>query len=360
MAKNFSRLPPLPALRDFIYMYNIRAKKLLSQNFLMDMNLTRKIVRKAEIAKNDFVIEVGPGPGGITRALLETDCQRLDVIEVDQRFLPALRLLGEISDERLHIHHGDILKMNIKDLWTKANVSRVDWLTAPPALHIIGNLPFNIATPLIIKFLREMHHRSGPWYFGRVPLTLTFQMEVARRLIGLIDSDDCSRISIMSNFITEPKLLFKIPGCCFVPKPKVDVGVVKFIPRKEPLIECDFDLVEKLCRHVFIYRRKYCIKTLYPKEISDELAHELLSRCRISPKQASFQLGVEQFADLCLVYEEQCKRLPGLFLYDYTKPDRTVESLSNLPNAIPPKYPFSISIPSCGVSLFDSGAVFHE
>uniref|UniRef100_A0A0M3HP76 rRNA adenine N(6)-methyltransferase n=1 Tax=Ascaris lumbricoides TaxID=6252 RepID=A0A0M3HP76_ASCLU len=91
MAKSFSRLPPLPALRDFIHMYKLNAKRILSQNFLMDMNLTRKIVRAAGIEEGDRVVEIGPGPGGITRAILEAGCERLDVIEIDKRFIPPLQ-----------------------------------------------------------------------------------------------------------------------------------------------------------------------------------------------------------------------------------------------------------------------------
>ncbi|EJD73987.1 hypothetical protein, variant [Loa loa] len=162
-----------------------------------------------------------------------------------------------------------------------------------------------------LKFLREMLYRQGPWSFGRIPLLLTFQMEVAERLCSPVDSPFRARISIMSAFVTEPKLLFQIPGRCFVPSPKVNVGVVRFIPRQDPLIKTSFEVVEKVCRRVFNYRQKYVVKgirSLYPEELAKNLADDLLRRCRIDPTTTAICLGVEQFADICYVYEEHCRK----------------------------------------------------
>ncbi|KAK6731011.1 hypothetical protein RB195_007463 [Necator americanus] len=420
MATSFSRLPPLPPLRDFIHMYRLRAKKVLSQNYLMDMNLTRKIVRSAGVQPGDWVCEVGPGPGGITRAILESSCDRLDVVEIDKRFIPPLEHLAEAAEDRLHIHHGDVLKTNIGEFWSKEVGNRCrEWNDNPPPMHIIGNLPFNIASPLIIKLLKDMSYRSNVWRFGRVPLTLTFQMEVAKRICSPIDDDARSRLSIMAQYLTEPKLLFTIPGTCFVPPPEVNVGVVRFLPRAQPLINVPFEVVEKLCRQVFHYRQKYIIKglkTLYPKElyilrlasevefwvmctnsfvdmkgyfitlrffcwlgrsaaetaqdinaiwaeesttestIADEMAHQLLKACRVNPKASSVQLGVEEFADLASGYEKQCQEMPGLFPYDYIKPKRTVEILAKTANALPPTNPFLVEkMPGEGIRLTEAG-----
>ncbi|EYB90211.1 hypothetical protein Y032_0222g2614 [Ancylostoma ceylanicum] len=364
MATNFSRLPPLPPLRDFIHMYRLRAKKILSQNYLMDMNLTRKvhslqIVRGAGVEPGDWVCEVGPGPGGITRAILETGCDRLDVVEIDQRFIPPLEHLAEAAEDRLHIHHADVLKTNIGDLWGKEGAGRsVEWSDEPPPMHIIGNLPFNIASPLIIKLLKDMSYRRDAWRFGRVPLTLTFQMEVAKRICSPIDDDARARISIMAQYLTEPKILFRIPGSCFVPRPEVDVGVVRFVPRIQPLISAPFEVVEKLCRQVFHYRQKHMIKglkTLYPKEIADEMAHQLLKDCRVNPKAPSVQLGIEEFADLAAGYEKQCRDMPGLFPYDYIKPNRTVALLAKTAEALPPTNPFKVEkMPEEGIRLAEA------
>uniref|UniRef100_A0A1I7VAQ7 rRNA adenine N(6)-methyltransferase n=2 Tax=Loa loa TaxID=7209 RepID=A0A1I7VAQ7_LOALO len=358
MATNFSRLPPLPSLKNFLYAYRLQAKKILSQNYLMDMNLTRKIVRQAVVKEGDYVIEIGPGPGSITRAILETNCRRLDVIEIDHRFIPPLEVLKEASEERMFIHRADILKTNIEQIWSQAGLERVAWEEDRlPMAHIIGNLPFNIASPLIIKFLREMLYRQGPWSFGRIPLLLTFQMEVAERLCSPVDSPFRARISIMSAFVTEPKLLFQIPGRCFVPSPKVNVGVVRFIPRQDPLIKTSFEVVEKVCRRVFNYRQKYVVKgirSLYPEELAKNLADDLLRRCRIDPTTTAICLGVEQFADICYVYEEHCRKYPGVFLYEHSNQGRTLEELARLPNAIPPPNPFAKDFPSEGVKLSDA------
>ncbi|KAF8368279.1 tfbm-1 [Pristionchus pacificus] len=354
------RLPPLPALRDFIHLYKLRAKKILSQNFLMDMNITRKIVRAAGVRDGDWVCEVGPGPGGITRGILEAGASRVDVIEIDHRFIPALQHLSEAAEGRLHIHRADVLKTCVGEVWRENGFpSASHWLDdrAPPA-HVIGNLPFNIASPLIIKYLREMSNRAGPWTCGRVPLTLTFQLEVARRLCSPIDNESRSRISIMAQMYTDPRLVFVIPGACFVPPPKVDVGVVRFVPRAVPAASSPFEVVEKLVRQVFHYRQKYVLKglkTLYPEEIAEDRAHELLREVRVSPSTTSIRLGVEEYAAMAAVYERQCREVPGLFLYDYTKKKITLDSLASLPNAVPAPYAYAHCsiMPSEGMRLRD-------
>ncbi|MFH4981468.1 hypothetical protein AB6A40_008177 [Gnathostoma spinigerum] len=308
------------------------------------------------------VVEVGPGPGGITRAILEKNCRRLDVIEIDKRFFPALYHLAEASEGRLHVHHGDALNFEIDSVWTTAEVPSASWYDDPPSHHIIGNLPFNIATPLVIRYLRDMSYRRGPWKFGRVPLTLTFQLEVAERICSVVDSVFRSRISVISQYVSEPKIVFTIPRSCFVPKPDVDVGVVKFIPRVEPLIKCCFELVEKVAREIFHYRQKYIIKgimTFYPSSMAREMAHELLSRCRINPTTVSFKLGIEEYADICYAYEEQCLKIPGLYLYNYRQP-KQLKELECLPNALPPLYKFDTAIPPSGLTLNDANILFNK
>ncbi|CAB3407024.1 unnamed protein product [Caenorhabditis bovis] len=303
-----SRLPSLPALRDFIHMYRLQAKKILSQNYLMDMNITRKIVRNARVEPNDYVVEIGPGPGGITRAILEAGVSRLDVVEIDDRFIPPLEHVAEASNSRMFIHQADALKTDISEFYTP---SATLWHDECPPIHVIGNLPFNIASPLIIKYLRDMSYRRSIWKYGRVPLTLTFQLEVAKRICSPIASDARSS---------------------FVPRPLVDVGVVRFEPRKTPLINVPFEVVEKVCRHVFHYRQKHVnkgLKTLYPKELANELTDELLRKTRIDPTTTSIRLGIEQFSDLSDAYFEQCRRIAGLFAYDYTKPHRKLEMLDD-------------------------------
>ncbi|PVD23825.1 hypothetical protein C0Q70_17099 [Pomacea canaliculata] len=152
------RLPPLPSMQDLIRLYQLRARKQLSQNFLLDMNLTRKIVKSAGKLDGGFVCEVGPGPGGITRSLLNTGAHHVAVVEKDRRFLPSLQLLSEAAQGRLSIHSGDILSFNMENIIPE-NLA-VPWDSAPPNIHIIGNLPFSVSTPLIIMWLAAMSNQT--------------------------------------------------------------------------------------------------------------------------------------------------------------------------------------------------------
>ncbi|GMS99031.1 hypothetical protein PENTCL1PPCAC_21206, partial [Pristionchus entomophagus] len=135
------------------------------------------------------------------------------------------------------------------------------------------------------------------------------QLEVARRLCSPIDNEARSRISIMAQMYAEPQVVFVIPGSCFVPPPKVDVGVVRFVPRASPIATSPFGVVEKLVRQVFHYRQKHVLKglmTLYPDEMAKERAHEILREVRVSPSTTSIRLGVEEYAAMAQVYERQC------------------------------------------------------
>ncbi|CAD5205582.1 unnamed protein product [Bursaphelenchus okinawaensis] len=337
-----SKLPPLPALRDFIHMYQLKATKVLSQNYIMDMNINRKVVRSSGLKPNGYALEIGPGPGGITRAILEKNPQRFDVVEIDNQFKEPLEVLREASDNVLNIHMGNVLKTDLGEIMEEAGLQKVPWWDEPPNYRLIGNLPFNIASPLIIQMLRHMAWRRGPWGFGRVPLTLTFQLEVAKRICSPIDCDERSRISIVSQFVSDPKLVFVIPGQCFVPRPQVDVGVVTFVPREEPLIETSFEIVEKVARHVFHYRQKniiHPVKTLYPPTMAKDMAHDLLKNCRLNPTYKPYQLGIPDFADICLYYEKQCRETPGLYAYHYFQHKRhDFAQFASKPDAFPPTF----------------------
>ncbi|XP_053566946.1 dimethyladenosine transferase 1, mitochondrial isoform X2 [Bombina bombina] len=252
------RLPPLPTIGEIIKLYNLRAEKQLSQNFLLDLKLTDKIVRKAGNLRNAYVCEVGPGPGGITRSILQAGVEELLVVEKDTRFLPGLQLLNEASSGKLRIVHGDILTYKMERAFPKH--LQKQWEDDPPNVHIIGNLPFNVSTPLIIKWLEQVANKNGPFTYGRTQMTLTFQKEVAERLIASTGSRQRSRLSVMSQYLCNVRNCFIIPGSAFVPKPEVDVGVVHFTPLIKPQIEQPFKLVEKVVQSVFQFRRKYCYR----------------------------------------------------------------------------------------------------
>ncbi|KAG5857379.1 hypothetical protein ANANG_G00018840 [Anguilla anguilla] len=287
------RLPPLPTIGEIIRLYNLRAEKQLSQNFLLDLRLTDKIVRQAGNLKDAHVCEVGPGPGGLTRSILNAGAADLLVVEKDTRFIPSLQLLSEAAPGKVRIVHGDILTYRM-DRGFPSNVAR-KWEDEPPNLHVIGNLPFSVSTPLIIKWLENMSNRDGPFHFGRTRLTLTFQKEVAERLTASTGSRQRSRLSMMAQYLCTVKSCFTIPGRAFVPKPQVDVGVVHFTPLAEPQIQQPFKLVEKVVRNVFQFRRKRCyrgIEMLFPEARRLELAELMLRTADVDPTLRPTQLTV--------------------------------------------------------------------
>ncbi|XP_036397562.1 dimethyladenosine transferase 1, mitochondrial [Megalops cyprinoides] len=312
------RLPPLPTIGEIIKLYNLRAQKQLSQNFLLDMRLTDKIVRHAGKLRNAHVCEVGPGPGGLTRSILSAGAADLLVVEKDTRFIPGLKLLTEAAPGRMRIVHGDILTYRM-DRGFPTHITR-KWEDEPPNLHIIGNLPFNVSTPLIIKWLENMANQDGPFTFGRTQLTLTFQKEVAERLTASTGSRQRSRLSVMAQYLCTVTNCFTIPGRAFVPKPKVDVGVVHFTPLPQPQIQQPFKLVEKLVRNVFQFRRKRChrgIEMLFPEAQRLELAEAMMRRADVDPTLRPTHLSIQDFQALADTYAGLCAENPGLIAYEF-------------------------------------------
>ena len=164
-------------------------------------------------------------------------------------------MLADATDNKMRIFHGDVMRFDMENLFQK-EMAR-SWEDKNPNIHIIGNLPFSVSTPLIIQYLRQISERTGPWSYGRVGLTLTFQKEVAQRLVAPVMDDQRCRLSIMCQHVCYAWHKFDIPGKCFVPQPDVDVGVVTFSPLKKPKIDLPFHLVEKVVRHTFQFRQKH-------------------------------------------------------------------------------------------------------
>lgn len=166
------------------------------------------------------------------------------------------QMLNDASGGMMRVFKGDILKFDMETIFPSE--MSVEWSQKPPNLHIIGNLPFSVSIPLIIRWLRDISLQQGAWRHGRVPLTLTFQKEIAQRMTAQVMNRQRSRLSIICQYLCTVQHQFTISGQSFVPAPDVDVGVVRFVPRIEPLIRAPFPIVNKLVRHVFHYRSKMC------------------------------------------------------------------------------------------------------
>ncbi|XP_023938657.1 dimethyladenosine transferase 1, mitochondrial [Bicyclus anynana] len=326
------RLPPLPSIKDIIRLYKLRALRELSQNFLMEPRLIDKIVRAAGNIENNIVCEVGPGPGGITRSIIQQAPRKVILIEKDRRFIPTLELLADACRGKVDVDiiPGDILKTNIAH-YIPEDV-KCEWNDPPPPINLIGNLPFSVSTILIIRWLEMISKKEGPWAFGRTRMTLTFQKEVAERMAARITDNQRCRLSVMCQNWCNVNYKFNIPGKAFLPKPEVDVGVVTLTPLKQPIINLPFKMVEKVARQIFSMRQKYSIRgcqTLFPEEIREEMALKMYKMAEIDPVTRPFQIANGEFNRLCEAYNEIIKQYPELEKYDYRapkkKPDVNVE-----------------------------------
>lgn len=318
-----ARLPPLPTLRDIIKIFKLRAMKQLSQNFLMDERLTGRIVRMCGTITDQHVLEVGPGPGSITRSILRRGPKQLAVVEKDRRFMPTMELLADSVKPiiQMDIYRDDILRFPIESAFPE-NV-RCDWMGHRPPVHVIGNLPFSISTRLLINWLKDISLKRGAWIYGRTAMVLTFQKEVGERIVAPILADKRCRLSVMSQIWTKPELRFVIPGKAFVPKPDVDVAVVRFEPLREPLTTLPFDLVEKIMRYLFSMRQKpitFAIKNLYPLELRDQLTDRTVKSASISPAAKCFELSNEECLRIATVYDEIIKEYPHVDNYNFRAP----------------------------------------
>lgn len=317
------RLPPLPSIKDVIRLYKLRALKELSQNFLMEPKLLDKIVRAAGNIENNVVCEVGPGPGGITRSIIQQAPRKVILIEKDPRFIPSLELLADACRHKVDVDiiMGDILKTNIAH-YIPADVKK-DWNDTPPPVNLIGNLPFSVSTILIIRWLEMISKQEGPWSFGRTRMTLTFQKEVAERMSArILDKQRC-RLSVMCQNWCNVNYKFDIPGAAFLPKPDVDVGVVTLTPLKQPIIKKPFKMVEKVVRQIFNMRQKYSIRgaqTLFPEEVRQEMALKMYKMAEIDPVTRPFQIANSEFRRICEAYSEIIKKYPEFENYDYRAP----------------------------------------
>jgi 16S rRNA (adenine1518-N6/adenine1519-N6)-dimethyltransferase len=288
----------LPPLREVIAAHGLAADKRLGQNFILDLNLTRRIARAAGPRGDSAhaasatalplagrsVVEIGPGPGGLTRALLLEGADHVTAVERDPRCLPALEEIAAVAGGRLSVLAGDALSVDWQQLASR--------LPSKPV--IVANLPYNIATQLLIGWLEA--DPWPPWYRGMV---LMFQKEVAERIVAAPDSKAYGRLAVISQWRTEPRLLFTLQPEAFTPPPKILSAVVAFKPRAEPLPACDVRVLGKVTAAAFGQRRKMLRQSLKTLVADPE---PLLSAAGIDGTRRAETLTVTEFARLAAVH----------------------------------------------------------
>jgi len=272
------QIDDLPPLREVVERHGLLAKKSLGQNFLFDLNLTARIARQAGTLEGHDVVEIGPGPGGLTRAILAGGARRVIAVETDHRCLPALEEIAAHYPGRLEVIEGDALKENYSE--------RVN----TPA-RIIANLPYNVATPLLTGWLL-----SEPWPSWFVSMTLMFQKEVAERICALPGSRAYGRLSVLAQWRTRPNLAFDVSPKAFYPPPKITSSIVVLEPIANPLA-CEARKLEKITQAAFGQRRKMLRSSL--KSIApDNDASRLLAMAGIDGERRAETLEVAEFVAL--------------------------------------------------------------
>jgi 16S rRNA (adenine1518-N6/adenine1519-N6)-dimethyltransferase len=275
----------LPPLREVVAAHGLQARKALGQNFLFDLNLTRRIARAAGPLQGVVVVEIGPGPGGLTRALLSEGAKKVIAIERDARALNALAEIGAHWPGRLEVIEGDALRVATKTLIERASGA---------TLRIVANLPYNIATVLLAGWLE-----AEPWppFYDR--LTLMFQREVARRIVATpAERADYGRLAVLAGWRTEARILFDVAPAAFTPPPKVTSSLIELIPRQEPE-PCDPATLSALTQAAFGQRRKMLRQSLKAFAASRGLdLGALLAAGGLEPTMRAEEIDVAGFVAL--------------------------------------------------------------
>ena len=267
----------LPPLREVIRAHDLVAKKQLGQNFLLDLNLTAKIARSAGDLTGCDVLEVGPGPGGLTRGLLAEGARRVVAVEKDARALPALAEIAAAYPGRLEVLHGDALDLDL-----------ARHLTAP--VKIVANLPYNVGTELLIRWL------SPPvWPPMWSSLTLMFQKEVAERIVAKPRGDHYGRLALLAQWRCNAAIVMTLPPEAFTPAPKVHSAVVHLTALPVPRFPCDFNVLQRVTAMAFNQRRKMLRSSL--KALKPGI-DAILEGVGIPPTARAEEIALEQFCAL--------------------------------------------------------------
>lgn len=272
-----STIDGLPPLREVIAAHDLKAKKQLGQNFLLDLNLTAKIARQAGDLSGTDVLEIGPGPGGLTRGLLAEGARHVLAIEKDERALPALAEIAEAYPGRLTVIHGDALQ-----------VDPLAHLTPP--IRIAANLPYNVGTELLVRWLTPPQ-----WPPFWQSLTLMFQKEVAERIVAKPGNKAYGRLALLAQWRTDARVVMHLPPEAFVPPPKIHSAVVHLTALPEPRYPADPAVLSRVTAAAFNQRRKMLrssLKGLHPQ------IEAMLEQVGIPPTARAEEIGLEKFCAL--------------------------------------------------------------
>ena len=272
-----ARLPPLG---EVIRRYRLSARKSLGQHFLLDLNLTRRIARAAGPLDQGTVIEVGSGPGGLTRALLAEGARHVVAIERDERCLEALSEIAGAWPGRLEVIPGDALALDIATI-------------GDPPRRVVANLPYNIGTALLLRWLQRINSFES--------LTLMFQKEVANRLLARPRSKDYGRLTVLTQWLAEVRLLFNVPAAAFTPPPRVVSSVVRITPRPQPLHPAERSTLERVTAAAFGQRRKMLRQSL--RSLGGDPA-PLLQAAGVAATARAEELDVRQFCALARALDD--------------------------------------------------------
>lgn len=278
-----SAIDTLPPLRDVIARHQLSARKSLGQNFLLDLNLTAKIARQAGDLSACDVLEIGPGPGGLTRGLLAEGARHVLAIEKDARCLPALDEIAQANPGRLQVINGDAL-----------DVDPLRYLSPP--IRVVANLPYNVGTELLVRWLTP---KDWPPYWQS--LTLMFQREVAERIVAQPGTKAYGRLAILAQWRAEARIAMSLPPGAFTPPPKVSSAVVHLNALAAPRFAADAAILSRVVAAAFNQRRKMLRSSL--RSLSPEI-EEHLSVAGIAPTERAEQVPIEAFCALARSLEQ--------------------------------------------------------
>lgn len=278
-----SAIDTLPPLREVIATHGLVAKKALGQNFLLDLNLTAKIARQAGDLTQSDILEIGPGPGGLTRGLLAEGARRVLAVEKDQRCMPALAQIAQAYPDRLQVINGDALEIN-----------PLDHLTPP--VRVVANLPYNVGTELLVRWLTPPE-----WPPVWSSLTLMFQREVAERIVAQPGSKAYGRLALLAQWRSNARIVLNLPPEAFSPPPKVSSAVVHIQALPAPRYPCEAKVLERVVAQAFNQRRKMLRAAL--KGAAPDIEDRLLA-AGIKPTDRAETIDLERFCALARLIEQ--------------------------------------------------------